>query len=197
MHYPFLSQYINVTLCFISPCIFTLFSCASWTYLNAKVGVGIGRPFQCTQLNKTNHANINNCPWPWSGLGRGVSQRLGVCVMRVLYLVVVTVKTEVFYPSGWCWGSMVINLSIEALSALFGGRRIADPSTGRLSESNEQGSLRLDATALLICIVWLWAVLGWVGHQELMCSGESIYSRQQLTNILVLDLCHSEGKDTW
>lgn len=34
-----------------------------------------------------------------------------------------------------------------------GGRRIADPSTGRLSGSNKQGFLCLDATALLVCFV--------------------------------------------
>lgn len=38
-----------------------------------------------------------------------------------------------------------------------GGRRIADPSTGRLSGSNKQGFLRLGATAFLVCFVQLQA----------------------------------------
>ena len=38
-----------------------------------------------------------------------------------------------------------------------GGRRIADPSTGRLSGLQQQGFLCLDATALLVCFAALQA----------------------------------------
>lgn len=69
-------------------------------------------------------------------------------------------KTVDCCPSGWCQESMVINLSREALAALLGGRRIADPSTGHLSGSNKQGFLCLDATALLVCSDLLQTELG-------------------------------------
>lgn len=53
-----------------------------------------------------------------------------------------------------CAGDQWSLIFLERLRLHFlGGRRIADPSTGRLSGSNRPGFLCLDATALLVCFV--------------------------------------------
>lgn len=65
-----------------------------------------------------------------------------------------------------CAGDQWSLIFLERLRLHFlGGRRTADPSTGRLSGSNKQGFLRSDATALLVCFVQL--------HAELSQGGDS------------------------
>lgn len=81
--------------------------------------------------------------------------------MRILLLV---------RTGGKQWSAALVACAEDQWSLIFlerlrlhflGGRRIADPSAGRLSGSNKQGFLRLDATALLVCFVQLHAQPGW------------------------------------
>lgn len=65
------------------------------------------------------------------------------------------------WTGGKQWSAALVACAGDQWSLIFperlrlhflGGRRIADPSTGRVSGSNKQGFLCLDTTAVLVCL---------------------------------------------